>query len=355
MVVKNESRIIKEALESAKSIIDYWVIVDTGSTDNTKEIIKETLKDIPGELIERPWINFGHNRTEVANYTKNKADYTLMLDADEILDIKPGEFDKKCLIADSYMVKIDDGTNYYYYSVLLSNFYQWKSVGVTHEYWNMEGREIRETLSTIKIIHKCCGDYRKEKFEKDRDLLLEGISKELTNTRYYFYLAQTYMCLGDLEKAIEWSQKRIELGGWGEEIHYSLFTIVRCKIMLEKPFEEILEDMYRAYFYHPKSAESIYEVLKYCRIKKYYNIGYYLGRLAMQINKPKDDVLFVRKAIYQYQILDELSMCAYYIGKYKEAYELGSKIIVEDLYPVWERERLLNNYEFFKAKGAKNE
>ncbi|HBY69284.1 MAG TPA: glycosyl transferase, partial [Flavobacteriaceae bacterium] len=48
MIVKNESAIIKRCLDSVKQHIDYWVIFDTGSTDNTKDLIKDYLSSIPG-------------------------------------------------------------------------------------------------------------------------------------------------------------------------------------------------------------------------------------------------------------------------------------------------------------------
>ena len=203
MIVKNEGHILKESLNAVKEIINYWVIIDTGSNDNTKEIIKETLKDIPGELIEKPWINFGYNRSEVAVYTRNKADYTLMLDADEIIEIK--NLNRKLLIADYYIVKVIDRDLIYDSHILFNNQLEWKSLGVTHEYWTAKDAIISEYLPETKIYHKCCGDYRKEKIEKDLQLLLTGIKESPNNARYTFYLAQTYFCLENYEKTIEWS------------------------------------------------------------------------------------------------------------------------------------------------------
>ena len=75
MIVKNEKDVIVRCLESVKPVIDYWVIVDTGSTDGTQKIIKKELKDIPGELYERPWKNFGENRSEAFNLAKGKGDF----------------------------------------------------------------------------------------------------------------------------------------------------------------------------------------------------------------------------------------------------------------------------------------
>src|SRR3972149_9108675 len=75
MIVKDEALVIERCLGSVKHLIDYWVIVDTGSKDGTQEIIKNYLKDIPGELYESPWVDFAHNRNEALDFANNKGDY----------------------------------------------------------------------------------------------------------------------------------------------------------------------------------------------------------------------------------------------------------------------------------------
>ena len=61
MIVKNEEHIIKECLESIYKHIDRYDISDTGSTDKTKEIIKEFFdeKGVHGEVYDIPWKGFG--------------------------------------------------------------------------------------------------------------------------------------------------------------------------------------------------------------------------------------------------------------------------------------------------------
>src|SRR5579872_2737177 len=81
MIVKDESEVIERSLSSIKHLIDYWVIVDTGSTDGTQTIIKKFLKGIPGELHERKWVDFAQNRNEALDLAKNKGDYLLFIDA----------------------------------------------------------------------------------------------------------------------------------------------------------------------------------------------------------------------------------------------------------------------------------
>ena len=64
MIVKNEANVIRRCLDSIHPFIDYWVIVDTGSSDGTQDIIRATLASIPGDLHQRPWRDFAHNRNE---------------------------------------------------------------------------------------------------------------------------------------------------------------------------------------------------------------------------------------------------------------------------------------------------
>ena len=90
MIVKNEAKVIARCLASARPFIDAWVIVDTGSSDGTQGLIREALQGVPGELFERPWRNFGANRTEALELARGRADYTLIIDADEVLEASPG-------------------------------------------------------------------------------------------------------------------------------------------------------------------------------------------------------------------------------------------------------------------------
>ena len=89
MIVKAEAAVIRRCLASVKPHLDYWVICDTGSTDGTQGIVREFLRDVPGELFEDAWVDFGHNRTLSLTRAKGKADYLLMMNADEVLNVGP--------------------------------------------------------------------------------------------------------------------------------------------------------------------------------------------------------------------------------------------------------------------------
>ncbi|MFZ0042772.1 MAG: hypothetical protein WAK93_15790, partial [Solirubrobacteraceae bacterium] len=63
MIVKDEAQVIERCLASVKEHLAYWVICDTGSSDATPELIRRALDGVPGEVHERPWVDFGHNRS----------------------------------------------------------------------------------------------------------------------------------------------------------------------------------------------------------------------------------------------------------------------------------------------------
>src|SRR5690606_21344236 len=63
---------------------------DTGSTDGTQELVRRTLGDLPGSLLEHDWVNFGHNREQALQAARELPesrgdDYVLWIDADEEL------------------------------------------------------------------------------------------------------------------------------------------------------------------------------------------------------------------------------------------------------------------------------
>jgi glycosyltransferase involved in cell wall biosynthesis len=128
MIVKNESKIILRCLESARPIVDYVLIEDTGSTDGTQAIVREWLNRVGmiGEVYEEPWRDFGYNRSHaLTRMRKNKnIDYALILDADDYIEYKP-DFNvaafKNGLSKDQYEVELRHGAISYLRTQICSN------------------------------------------------------------------------------------------------------------------------------------------------------------------------------------------------------------------------------------------
>ena len=77
MIVRNEAHIVHEVLDAVAPYISSWVIVDTGSVDGTQNLIRNHMArlGIAGELHERPWRNFGDNRSEALDLAQGHGDY----------------------------------------------------------------------------------------------------------------------------------------------------------------------------------------------------------------------------------------------------------------------------------------
>ena len=179
MIVKNESKIILRLLESVLPIIDTYCICDTGSTDMTKELIKEffDVRCIEGKIIEEPFINFGHNRTVALNAAKHMADYLLFLDADMKLEIDPS-FDKKQLTADVYTVAQGSSKFNYFNVRLIKTSLDFTCVGSTHEYYDVNGEHVNKQLHSIRINDIGDGGCKEDKFERDIRLLEDDLKKD---------------------------------------------------------------------------------------------------------------------------------------------------------------------------------
>lgn len=335
MMVKNESLNIRTTLEAVKPIIDYWIICDTGSTDDTETIAREVLKDIPGEYVHRPWVNFGYNRSEVAVLTKDKANYSLMLDADFTVILN--NFNKEDLVADKYETVITWAGSEFSNHLLFNNRLTWKSVGVVHEYWYAEGVKTVEKLNTLRINHDRHGPAR-PKGLNDLVLLEQGVKDEPNNSRYHFYLANTLRDVGQYERAIEVFSKRISMGGWDEEVFYSKYQIGYC-FELMKELNKAKIAYLKAWEYRPSRAEPLYKLSYICRNEGEYQQAYLFAKKGLEIPKSKD-VIFVNTPTYDYCLLFEKSIAAYWIGKYEES--RNDCILLDSLKNVPEDVKIVN-------------
>ena len=154
MIVKNEAHVISRCLASVKPWIDSWCIVDTGSSDGTQQLIQDYLKDIPGQLYERPWKNFGFNRTEAIELAQSNdlphADYLLFIDADETLFADP-DFSLPPLKESAYYFNVVYGSLRYRRNALVSTQLTWIWKGVLHEFLHSASPHVWHTLEGLNI------------------------------------------------------------------------------------------------------------------------------------------------------------------------------------------------------------
>ena len=354
MIVKNESKIITRLLESVLPIIDSYVICDTGSTDNTIEIIETffNTKNIQGKIVKEPFRDFGYNRTVALNAVVDvpNSDYILLLDADMIfqLNIDVLELKKRIIKYDAFYI-FQGSPQFYYKNVrIIKNRHNCYYVGVTHEYMKTPNGTLYDSFNTNEIFINDIGDggCKNDKCERDIRLLTKGLEDEPNNDRYTFYLANSYRDKGDNKKAIELYKRRIELGGWVEEIWHSHYSIGKCLKQMGN-CEMAIQSWISAYNAFPKRIENLYEIVKYYRIQGCHNLAYTFYMLADYERKTHSiwDYLFLEKDIYDYKLDYELSIIGYYCNRDKHNLANVSMKVLASTSK--DDKNVLSNYKFY--------
>ena len=338
-IVRDEEKVIGRLLESVAPLIDFAVIVDTGSTDNTEKVALESLKklNIPHEYSHEKWKDFSHNRNlaleKLRNYTN--IDYGFTIDADEVLSLEEG-FDlhsfKKSLTDDLYHVKVLFADTLYERPLIFNNKKRFYYKGVLHEFITCDQFHSTKSAQKIKIIVNTDGKRSRDqnKYKKDSLTLEEVLKKENDAhmvSRYTFYLAQSYRDGGNLIKALENYEKRANLGFFEQEIFESLYNITRVKAKLNYPFEDVLDAGFRARVFDGDRIEPIHEIIKHCRLKKRFNLGYMLGKDYVDFTSPKK-ALFKIHWVYDWGFWDEVAICAFYANEKKYSIELWQRALI---------------------------
>ena len=356
MIVKNESHIIRECLESVYSLVDYWVVCDTGSTDGTQDIIKNFFaeKQIPGELHETEWKGFGHNRTEAFKLCEGKAEYAYVIDADDYID---GNMKlPTTMTADSYAVRMGTLEFSWWRNQIFKLDAKWSYVGVLHEYAACEKQNpvIEKLEGNYRVVARTLGARNKDidpvdKYKKDAEVLEKALIDEPTNSRYQFYLAQSYFDSQQYDKAETAYIKRAEMGGWPEEVYYSIYRVAIAKALQNKPWPEVQQTFLDAYNYRPTRAEPLFHIAQIYRQK--FNmpvLSYMFAKAAMDIPFPHQDILFVPDIVYNFGILDEVSSTAFYAGHPMVGYIATERLLKEGRVPPPELERVQKNFDEYK-------
>lgn len=332
MIVKDEKKVIKRCLNSVKQVIDYWVIVDTGSTDGTQEVIREALDGIPGELYQRPWINFGSNRTEALVLAQGKGDYFLLIDADEMLEFSKN-FSCQLLDKDCYLVKTIDPEDSLEFSkiCLISAAKDWKWEGVIHEYLTCSSTaqaQIWECVTCIRDTSNSGRSQDPEKYQKDVRLLEEALKADPHNSRYLFYLAQSYSNARDYLSALKCYEKRAEMkGGCHQEMMWSFFSIAKIQDHLNFPSEQVVQSYCRAYQQYPMRAEPLFHLANYYMKLGNVLLAYLVSQHGIGIPYP-EDTGYVEHLVYEYGISFLFANASLMLGKKEEALLIYKRLLL---------------------------
>ena len=323
MIVRNEADVVERCLESVRPLIDTWVVCDTGSTDGTPERVRAALSDLPGELHDTPWVDFGHNRTSLMDLAHGAADYLLLLDAD--MTLRP-RGDLPELEADAYMLRETGGLDFGILRLVRGDRTWWFE-GSTHEHIATDGHFDQRMLDALLVEHHADGSARVDKLLRDVGLLKRDMRRDPANPRPVFYLAQTYRDLGHRELAIDHYAKRVAFGGWDEEVFYA--QLQQGALLAEHDLAAAEPVLLGAWERRPTRAEPLYELARAHRMNGDYNLAELYAARGLAVDYPSD-VLFVHRWVYEWALALEHALALAGLGRRAEARTELERLLAEE-------------------------
>ena len=349
MIVKNESAVIARCLQSVKPLIDSWCIVDTGSSDDTKKIVRATMRDIPGVLHDRPWRDFGTNRTEALTlaFARKDVNYALVIDADDVLEIPENGVVVPDLTEPAYALRIEHGDVAHYRSHVFRRDAGYRYEGVVHEYATND--TAFEPPPIDGIVYRIVGGGSrsalsdKKKYLGDALALRRALAKDPSNARYVFYLAQSYRDAGRPSDAITNYERRASMThGFREEVFISLIEIARANVKLQAPEHVVVAAYMRAFEDSPHRAEPIFELARYYRSQDRFAAAHVYAKACAGMPRPNDR-LFVNDFVYEWAATDELAINAFYVGDFTGSIAASESLLASSRLPHTERARVEKN------------
>jgi len=356
-IMKNETKVIERMLNTTLGFIDGIAMVDTGSTDNSIQLVRDwgEIHGVETYIISRPFDNYENSRNaaiDLANknfLSKNdNHDYFgFWLDADEELCID-GDFDKTKITKDLYQLTTKMGNMVYTRNELYRLSKPFRFYGILHEYLVCSDTTISTgLLNGISVNVNSDGaswtnGSIADKYKKHAALLEDHLDNNSRDPRWVFYTGQSYFDSASLvnnrvenderlTRAIKYYKERVGIkSGYVEERFYSQFRIGLCMSKLERPWKDTMEEYLKAYSLDSNRAEPLKEIIEYYVSVKEWNLAYIYSKFAKINHHGKSPypsrVLFVSPDLYAWKLLEYHSVVCYYSNRKEE-----SKSVYKDL------------------------
>ena len=109
--------------------------------------------------------------------------------------------------------------------------------------------------------------------------------------------------------------------------------------------DKIIHTYIRAIESNSKRAEAYYGLVSYCRHQGLNNLGYIFGKQSIDLQIPSG-ALFIEKYIYDYALLDEYSIVAFWAGHYQDSKISCERLLNENKIPGYYIDRVKSNLQF---------
>lgn len=327
MIVKNEEAVLERILKSMSAAADQIVIMDTGSSDRTKEIARKYTDDV----FDFPWKDdFAAARNAACEHAS--MDYWMWLDADDVID--PQNIDKLKKLKETldpstdvvmmkYLTGFDmDGkcTFSYYRERLMRNNKSFSWQGRVHEAITPSGVIL---YSDIEVRHQKVGTG-----DPDRNLrIYEAMLKDGENLepRHQFYYARELYYHQRFEDAAAAFERFLEEpGGWVENKIDACLHLSICLESIQRP-AEAMEALFKSFLYDKPRGEACCELgrMKLAQERTAEAVYWYGQALSMKPNEQSG--AFVQRDCYGFLPAIGLCICFDKLGDHKRAYYYHKK------------------------------
>ena len=366
MVVNNEKTTIKSCLDSVKPLINYWVIIDTGSTDGTQSLIQECLKDIPGELYEKAVKSPEDTFNEALQLSKEKADYILFVSG-------KGRFERDTsfrldLSKDVYCIWRDKASYSCLRRQLVKASLPWKWDKGSLDFLSCDTPCSSDVLEGIRYVLGEDEPCEVPQLQSYFSLLQKELESDPDNCLNIMLLAEAYRGAGEKEKALEWYKRRINKTSNNQlledqnkqDVFWSLFQIAKLQQELGYSTDSVIEAYYRAHRFRPHRIEPIYHLAKLYNQQKQFDLAYACIKSRAFIRQPRlKDTYYVTYGMEEYGLLFELSICSYWVENYQESMEASQTLLKMEKIPESMKNQAMKNRDFafqkIQQKAGKEE
>ena len=327
MIVKNEEKHIARCLDSVAELVDEIIIIDTGSTDRTVEIVS----NYTSKVYTYPWED---DFSKARNYSFSKAtmDYCMWMDADDILE--ETERDKflqlkQSLASDIDIVMMKYNTSFdeagkpsfsYFRERWIRNCAEYCWIGAVHEVIPPKGRII---YSDVAVCHKKMGagdpDRNLKIYQK---MIADG--KPLEPRQQYYYGRELYYHKQYKEAVSVLEEFLLSAEGWIENKIEACSICANCYNQLGQE-ESALLSLLRSMSFDLPRAELCCEIGKYFLEHGNYHNAIYWYETAL--NTPKNEYSggFMLPDCHDYVPLLQLCVCYDKLGDPQKAKEYNER------------------------------
>jgi tetratricopeptide (TPR) repeat protein len=328
-IMKNESGRLLRAAESVRPHISGIALMDTGSTDGSVEILQEwaDLHKLPCVIGHTKFRDFAQSRNEALDLLRKSDlqwDYALLMDMDMELVVKDPDW-LYGILAESHDMYQLAGPLHYQNRRLLSRHSDAIYLTPTHEFLNAPTGGCID-MQKAHFLDHADGSNRVDKFKRDIAIFEKALARgDQPQDRIFYYLAQSYRDAGEPDRAIEWYKRRVDAGGWAEEVWSAHTNIASCYRDLGN-IGEFLRWNIAAYNMRPSRSESIYDIAKYFREKGENAASLIFSEAGMKVPL-STDALFVNDYVYKAGCRDEFSISAYYVpGRRGDGFRVADEL-----------------------------